>query len=68
MAIDRVKMILQTPNKRGTCFKHYEFLNFDEKQQPKKFCSTDLQISLVQGVLAFRDFTIRDPRDFVILK
>ena len=47
MAVDRVKMIFQTPNKGGTCFKHYKFLNFDEKQVPQKFGSTHLQISLV---------------------
>jgi hypothetical protein len=40
MAIDCVKMMFQSPNKGGTCFKH-------EKKQPKKFGSTDLQISLV---------------------
>ena len=47
MAVDRVKMIFQTPNKGLTCFKHYKFLIFDEKQLPQKFYSTYLQISLV---------------------
>ena len=47
MAVDRVKMIFQTPNKGLTCFKHYKFLIFDEKQLPQKFGSTYLQISLV---------------------
>ena len=46
-AVDRVKMIFQTPNKGLICFKHYKFLIFDEKQLPKKFGSTYLQISLV---------------------
>ena len=49
MAVDRVKMIFQTPNKGGTSFKNYKFLIFDEKQLPQKFGSTDLQISLVPG-------------------
>ena len=35
MAVDRVKMIFQTPNKGLTCFKHYKFLIFDEKSYPK---------------------------------
>ena len=47
MAVDRVKMIFQTPNKGLTCFKHYKFLIFDEKQLPQKLCCTYLQISLV---------------------
>ena len=47
MAVDCVKMIFQTPNKGLTCFKHYKFLIFDEKQVPPKKCSTYLQISLV---------------------
>ena len=47
MAVDCVKMIFQTPNKGLTCFKHYKFLIFDEKQLPQKFGSTYLQISLV---------------------
>ena len=46
-AVDRVKMIFQTPNKGLICFKHYKFLIFDEKQLPQKFCYTYLQISLV---------------------
>ena len=46
-AVDRVKMIFQTPNKGLICFKHYKFLIFDEKQLPKNFYSTYLQISLV---------------------
>ena len=32
MAVDCIKMIFQTPNKGLTCFKHYKFLIFDEKQ------------------------------------
>ena len=47
MAVDRVKMIFQTPNKGLTCLKHYKFLIFDEKQLPQKKCCTYLQISLV---------------------
>ena len=46
-AVDRVKMIFQSPNKGLICFKHYKFLIFDEKQLPKNFYSTYLQISLV---------------------
>ena len=42
-----VKMTFQTPNKGLTCFKHYKFLVFDEKQLPQNFYSTYLQISLV---------------------
>ena len=47
MAVDRVKMIFQTPNKGLTCFKHYKFLIFDEKKLPKNFCTTYFKISLV---------------------
>ena len=47
MAVNRVKMIFQTPNKGLTCFKHYKFLIFDKKQLPQKLCCTYLQISLV---------------------
>ena len=47
MAVDRIKMIFQTPNKGLICFKHYKFLIFDEKQLPKNFYSTYLQINLV---------------------
>ena len=31
-----IKMIFQTQNKGGSCFKHYNFLDFDEKQLPPK--------------------------------
>ena len=47
MALDRVKMIFQTPNKGSTCFKHHKFLNFDEKKYPQNFYTTDFKISLV---------------------
>ena len=47
MAVDRVKMIFQTPNKGSTCFKHHKFLNFDEKKYPQNFYTTDFKISLV---------------------
>mgnify|MGYP005666914267 CR=1 FL=1 len=46
MAVDRVKMIFQTPNKGSTCFKHHKFLNFDEKKYPQNFYTTDFKISL----------------------
>ena len=50
MPINCVKMIFQTPNKGSTCFKHDNFLNFDEKQLLQKFGSTGLQISLFLSV------------------
>ena len=43
MAVDRVKMIFQTPNKGSTCFKHHKFLNFDEKNTPKIFIPQTLK-------------------------
>ena len=47
MAVDRIRMIFQTPNKGSTCFKHHKFLNFDEKKYPQNFYTTDFKISLV---------------------
>ena len=32
-----IKMTFQTRNKGGSCFKHYNFLDFDEKQLPQNF-------------------------------
>ena len=63
MAVDRVKMIFQTPNKGSTCFKHHKFLNFDEKKYPQNFYTTDFKISLVQWNLDLRKPDLRKNLD-----